>query len=80
MYPGQRFLIKLVLLVEVPGDLSDRGVGVAHKAEAVLQNTGRMKEFQMDEGKLSWLIILKSDYIRALAADAGDLWQHGRWK
>ena len=38
LYPGQRFLIKIVLLVEVPGDLSDHGVGVAHKVEAVVQN------------------------------------------
>jgi hypothetical protein len=37
LYPGQRFLFKIVLLVEVPGDLSDHGVGVAHKAAAVLQ-------------------------------------------
>ena len=37
MYPGQKFLFKVVLLVEVPGDLSDHGVGVAHKAAAVLQ-------------------------------------------
>ena len=31
-------MIKFVLLVEVPGELSDHGVGVAHKAEAVLQH------------------------------------------
>ena len=37
MYPGQKLLFKIVLLVEVPGDLSDHGVGVAHKAAAVLQ-------------------------------------------
>jgi hypothetical protein len=37
LYPGQRLLFKIVLLVEVPGDLSDHGVGVAHKAAAVLQ-------------------------------------------
>ena len=37
LYPGQKLLIKFVFLVEVPGDLSDHGVGVAHKAEAVLQ-------------------------------------------
>ena len=34
---GDRLLIKFVLLLEVPDDLSDHGVGVAHKAEAVLQ-------------------------------------------
>ena len=38
LYPGQRFLFKIVLLVEVPGDLRDHGVGVAHKVAAVLQN------------------------------------------
>ena len=37
LYLGQKWLIKFGLLVEVPGDLSDHGVGVAHKAEAVLQ-------------------------------------------
>ena len=37
LYPGQRFLFEIVLLVEVPRDLSDHGVGVAHKAAAVLQ-------------------------------------------
>ena len=77
LYPGWRFLFKLVLLVEVPGDLSDHGVGVAHKAEAVLQNKGNNKEFQIDEGKDSWLIKPKSDYIRALAADADELWHIG---
>ncbi len=50
-----KWLTKFVLLVEVPGDLSDHGVGVAHKAEAVLQQpktTGKNKkaEFNMDEG------------------------------
>ena len=60
-------------MVDVPDDLSDHGVGVAHKAEAVLQQpkkTGQKKkaEFHMDEGKDSWLIIPKSDYIDALAA------------
>ena len=60
--------------MEVPGDLSDHGVGVAHKAEAVLQQpkkTGKNNnkaEFHMDKGKDSWLIIPKSDYIDALAA------------
>ena len=37
LYLGQKWLIKFALLVEVPGDLSDHGVGVAHKAKAVLQ-------------------------------------------
>ena len=37
LYPGQRYLFKIVLFVEVPRDLSDHGVGVAHKAAAVLQ-------------------------------------------
>ena len=37
LYPGQRFLFKIVLLVEVPGELSDHGVRVAHKVVAVLQ-------------------------------------------
>ena len=37
LYLGHKRLTKFVLLVEVPGDLSDHGVGVAHKAEAVLQ-------------------------------------------
>ena len=36
MYPGQKLLFKIVLLVEVPRDLSDHGVGVAHKAVVVL--------------------------------------------
>ena len=36
LYPGQQFLIKIVLLVEVPGDLSDHGMRVAHKVAAVL--------------------------------------------
>jgi hypothetical protein len=49
-------------------------VGVAHKAEAVLQQpkkTGKnnQAEFHMDNGKDSWRIIPKSDYINALAAD-----------
>ena len=35
LYPGQHFLIKILLLVEVPSDLSDHGVGVARKAAAV---------------------------------------------
>ena len=43
LYPGQRFLFKIVLLVEVPGDLSDHGVGVAHKAAAVLQKKRKHK-------------------------------------
>ena len=71
---GDRLLIKFILLVEVPGDLSDHGVGVAHKAEAVLQQpkkagTKNKAEFHMDNGKDSWRIIPKSDYINALAAD-----------
>ena len=41
---GDRLLIKFVLLVEVPGDLSDHGVGVAHKAEAVLQQPKKAGE------------------------------------
>ena len=81
LYPDQKHLIKFLLLVEVPGDLSDHGVGVARTAQAVLQKTGKNKvEFNMDEGKGSWLIIPKSDYINALAADAGDLWQPGAGK
>ena len=49
-------MIKFVLLVEVPGDLSDHGVGVAHKAQAVYQEppiTSKKKAmmFHMDEGK-----------------------------
>ena len=48
--------------------------GVAHKAEAVLQQPKKAgknnkAEFHMDNGKDSWLIIPKSDYINALAAD-----------
>jgi hypothetical protein len=77
------FLIKIVLLVEVPGDLSDHGVGVAHKAAAVLQTTKKKKkavQFQMDDVWDSWLIIPKLDYINALAADAGPLWQRGDGK
>ena len=71
-------MFKIVLSVEVPGDLSDHGVGVAHKAAAVLQKKGKnTKEFQMDEGKDAWLIIPNSDYIRSLAADADELWQPG---
>ena len=31
----------------------------------------------MDDGRDSWLIIPKSDYIRALAADADTFWQPG---
>ena len=75
-----------VLLVEVPGYLSDHSVGVAHKAQAIYQEppkTGKKKKammFHMDEGKDSWLIIPKSDYIYAPAADAGDLWQPGAGK
>ena len=74
LYPGQKWLIKFVLLVEVPGDISDHGVGVAHKAEAVLQQPKKTRkkrraEFHMDKGTDSWLIIPKSDYIGALAAD-----------
>ena len=41
LYPGQRLLFNTVLLVEVPGDLSDHGVGVAHEAAAVLQKKKR---------------------------------------
>ena len=76
------FLIKIVLLVEVPGDLSDHGVGVAHKAAAVLQTTKKKKavQFQMDDVWDSWLIIPKLDYINALAADAGHWWQRGAGK
>ena len=33
--------------------------------------------FHMDEGKEPWLIIPKSDFIDALAADVGDVWQPG---
>ena len=68
-------MIKFVLLVEAPDDLSDHGVGVAHKAEAALQqpkktgNNNNKAEFHMDKCKDSWLIIPKSDYIDALAAD-----------
>ena len=67
-------LIKFVLLVKVPGDLSNHDVGVAHKAEAVLQQPKKAgkknkAEFHMDNGKDSWRIIPKSDYINALAAD-----------
>ena len=39
LFPGQALLFKIVLLAEVPRDLSDHGVGVAHKAAAVLQKT-----------------------------------------
>ena len=39
--PGSGFLDKIVLLVAVLGDLSDHGVGVAHKAAAVLRKTGQ---------------------------------------
>ena len=72
---GDRLLIKFVLLVEVPGDLSDHGVGVAHKAEAVLQQPKNAiiknkAEFHMNNGSDSWRIIPKSDCINALAADA----------
>ena len=65
-------MIKFVLLVEIPRDLSDHGVGVAHKAAAV---TGKKQKkastFKMYEVEDSWLMIPKSDYIDALAADAG---------
>ena len=62
LYLGQKWLNKFVFLVEVPGDLSDHGVGVAHKAEAVLQQpkkTGKNNkaEFHIDKGKDSWLSI-----------------------
>jgi len=79
LYPGQSFLFKIVLLVEVPGDLSDHGVGVAHQAAAALQNTRKHNKLQlhMDEGSDSWLIIPMSDFIDALAADAGKCWQPG---
>ena len=48
-------MIKFVLLAEVPGDLSDHGVGVAHKAEAILQQPKKAgktnkAEFHMDNG------------------------------
>ena len=62
LYPGQRHLIKFVLLVEVPGDLSDHGVGVAHKAQAIYKEPPKTRKkkkammFHMDEGKDSWLI------------------------
>ncbi len=67
-------LIKFVLLVEIPGDIGDHGVGVAHKAEAVLQQPKKATktnkaEFHMDNGNDSWRTIPKSDYINALAAD-----------
>ena len=74
------------MFVEVPGDLSDHGVGVAHTAQATYQEppkTGKKNKkatFHMDEGKDSWLIIPKSDYIDALAADVGDLRQPGAGK
>ena len=50
LYLGQKWLIKFGLLVEVPGDLSEHGVGVAHKAEAVLQQlkkTGKNNTWTM---------------------------------
>ena len=73
-------MIKFVFLVKAPGVLSDHGVGVAHKAEAALQQpkkTGKKRKakFHMDEGKDSWLLIPKSDYIDALAADTCEKWQ-----
>ena len=79
LYPGQRLLFKIVLLVEVPGDLSDHGVGVAHKAAAVLQKKKDNNKIQlhMDKGSDYWLIIPKSDFIDDLAADAGTCWQPG---
>ena len=53
LYPGQRFLIKVVLLVEIPGDLSDHGIGVAHKVAAVLQKKGKdKKDFHMAEVRI----------------------------
>ena len=67
-------MIKFVLLVEVPSDLSDHGVGVAHKAQAVTGKKKKASTFKMDEVEDSWLIIPKSDYIDALAAEADDLW------
>ena len=62
LYPGHKRFINFVLLVEGPGDLSDYGVGVAHKAEAVLQQpkkTGKNNkaEFHMGKGKGSWRIV-----------------------
>jgi hypothetical protein len=74
------------LLVAVPRDLSDHGVGVAHKAQAIYQEpskSGKKKKammFHMDEGKEVGLIIPKSDYIDALAADAGNLRKPGAGK
>ena len=62
--------------MEVPSDLSGHGVGVAHKAKAILHQPKKTKEGEAegqvphDKGKDSWLIIPKSDYIDALAADA----------
>ena len=54
-------------------------MGVAHKAAAVLQKKkeNNQIELPMDEGSDSWLIIPKSDFIDALAADAGKCWQPG---
>ena len=80
LYPGQKWLIKFVFLVEVPGDPRDHSVGVSHKAEAVLQQpkkTGKKKKAEFHMDKDSWLIIPKSDYLDALAADAGERWQPG---
>ena len=47
----------------MPGDLSDQGVGVAHRAAAVMQTVRKKKavQFQMDEVWDSWLIIPKLD-------------------
>ena len=41
---GQKHLIKFVLLVEIPGDLSDHGVGVAHKGAGNLPRTAADRE------------------------------------
>ena len=78
LYSDQNHLIKFLLLVEVPGDLSEHGVGITHRARAVCQTTKKRKaEFHMDKIRDSWLIIQKSDYINALAADAGEWWHPG---
>ena len=78
-------MIKCVWLVDVPSDINNHGVGVAPKAEAVLQQEKRTRKnnkaaFHMNEGRGSWLIIPKSDYIDALAADTGERWQPGNGK
>ena len=62
-------MIKFGLLVEVPGELSDHVVGVAHKAEAVLQQlkkTGKNNTWTMV--RVLGYSSPKSDYIDALAA------------